>query len=259
MASDEIGVVISGVVGEMDARALERGLSKLLDLLGDPRAGAPEPGSVWVLSELSQGSVHVGVRPGGIVHQEVRDRIATVSTGVTALRGATGVPDGWDEPTLQELIRLGELKALQGVTAVAIKLGNEPPIDLNESGILRNARESLSERSVSLGSVQGVLDRWISRGGRREAGLRDRSTERAVTVYFSDSLRGQVLALLDTDVVVWGEIRRNGSGQKLSVRASGIESRDRGLPEPTRNIVGVLGEDWTAGLDGVEWAREQRG
>jgi hypothetical protein len=90
--------------------------------------------------------------------------------------------------------------------------------------------------------VRGHLDRYSGRRGHREVGLRDDATGRAVTITYSEALQSQMLAALEHDVVIWGEVRRNSQGRKTSVKAHGVDIVHYGVPEPVRQLVGILGD-----------------
>jgi len=251
VARDELGLKIDGRLGSLDAEALLVGLRALLRLLGAPPAEA-ESGErpLWALTTLREGSAVLAVRPGGVVSAEAVDRMAVVIRGLEYLAESPGEPSGWDPTDLESLLAFQSVVGMAGVEGVSFLLDRDRSVPVT-AGLLDNARASLSVATTSLGSVAGHLYRYIGRaGGRSEVGLREDATGRAVTITFSDTLQQKMLAALERDVVVWGEVRRNAQGRKTSVRAEDVEVLTYGVPEPIRQLVGVLG----AGAAGPELA-----
>ncbi|TYP88442.1 hypothetical protein [Blastococcus xanthinilyticus] len=262
MADDELGLHIKGAVGFIDATALAAGLTALLRLLGDPpAAGEDSAAPVWAVSLLRTGSLDVAVRPGGAVTRESVERLQLVRRGIGSLHERAGAPAGWNQEDLRNLLRIGDIVGLQGVEAVDIIIDRQRPDDwITLSGsVLNHARESLSETEVSFGSVRGRIDRYLSRGNRREVGLTDESSGRPVRVWYPESLQARMVAAIERDVVIWGEVRRNTAGHKTSIRAEDLELVERRPPEPARALVGMFDPDWTDGISNDEWLRLQRG
>ncbi|MDP9428332.1 MAG: hypothetical protein M3Q47_05380 [Actinomycetota bacterium] len=258
MADDELGLYLGGDLESMDARALSVGLQVLIDLLGTP-PGAGKSETIWSLSRLERGSAAVSVRPGGARTQESVDRFRVIIRGVEQLELAPGEPEGWAPTDLDQLLKLRPVTSMPGVRLAALTLnGTGRQVDLR-AGILDNAAASLAEEYVSIGSVRGHLDRYNGRGPRPTVGLRDELTGRSVTITFPADRRSEVLAHLERDVVVWGEIRRNSEGRPVSVMAEGIEPLERQPAEPIEALRGLFGRDWTSGRNSTTFVQEQRG
>jgi hypothetical protein len=257
MLDDELGLRIEGRIGAIDAEAVQVALRALLQLLGTPPVDEDGERPVWALSALEAGSAVVAVRPGGVVTAEATERIRTIIRGIEELDGSPGEPRGWQPVDLENLLAFSRIVGMTGVAGVSFVMGRgERRVDLT-SGLLDHARESLSVASTSIGSVRGHLDRYSGRYGRREVGLRDEATGRAVTVTYPEGLQEAMLDALEQDVVIWGEVRRNAQGFKTSIRAEGVEVLHYAPPEPVTRLAGVLG-DWTSGEDAETFVDRQR-
>jgi hypothetical protein len=255
---DELGLRLQGDLRAMDAEALIVALRAILQLLGIPPADDGHARPIWALSTLREGSAIVAVRPGGVVTQEATDRMRVIIRGIEQLDRRAGEPEGWQPADLEHLLSLSRVLGMTGVAGVQLTMdGGRRRVDL-AGGILDHARASLSEGSPSIGSVRGHLDTYSGRGSRPTVGLRDEVTGRAVRIRFPDYLRESMLAALERDVVIWGEVRRNAQGHKTSVVAEGIQVIERGIPEPTEHMVGMFGPEWTDGQDAVEFTHRQR-
>ena len=243
MATDELGLKIDGRLGSLDAVALLAALRALLRLLGSPPAEAESSERpVWALTTLREGSAVLAVRPGGVVSAEALDRMTVVIRGIERLAEVPGEPPGWDASDIDNLLAFQNVVGMAGVEGVSFLLDADRSVRVTAE-LLDNARASLSVAMTSLGSVTGHLYRYIGRsGGRREVGLRDDATGAAVTVTYADELQQKMLAALEHDVVVWGEVRRNAQGRKTSVRAEDVAVVTYGVPEPVRQLVGILGD-----------------
>jgi hypothetical protein len=242
MANDELGLRIDGRIGVIDAEALLVGLRALLRLLGTPPAeGDSSERSVWALSTLRESSAILAVRPGGVVSAESEERIRVIIDGIEQLDQSAGEPPGWGTADMENLLAFQNIVGMTGVEGVSFLIDGRRTIPVSAE-LLDHARSSLSVATTSLGSVSGHLDRYIGRSGHREVGLRDDATGRAVTITYPESLQEQMLAALEHDVVIWGEVRRNSQGRKMSVRAHGVDVIHYGPPEPVRQLVGILGD-----------------
>lgn len=257
MVDDELGLYLGGNLGSIDAQALNTGMSALLTLLGTPPGGRKIE-NIWALSTLQEGSAAVALRPGGAQTQESVERFRAIVRGIEQLDQRPGEPDGWSPIDIDHLLDLRRINGMAGVESASLWL-NEPGrrVDLR-GALLNNAAASLAEVAVSLGSVRGHLDRYDGRGSKPTVGLKDEATGRSVRISFSPDVRVDVLAYIERDVVVWGELRRNSAGRVLSVSAEGIEELKRQPPEPVRNLRGLFGPDWTGRVDSTTFVDEQR-
>jgi hypothetical protein len=254
---DELGLYLGGSLGAMDARALQSGLSAILTLLGTPPGGAKAE-NIWALSTLHEGSAAVAVRPGGAVTQESVDRFRDIVRGIEQLDQRPGEPEGWSPIDIEHLLELRRITGMAGVESASLWLyESRRQVDLHGS-VLNNAAASLAEASVSLGSVRGHLNVYDGRKKRPTVGLTDEVTGRFVRITLPTEKRVDVIPYIERDVVVWGELRRSAEGRVLSVSAEGIEALERGPAEPVRELRGLLGPDWTGGLDADAFVDEQR-
>ena len=251
---DAMTLNLRGAEGQMDPRALHRALGSLLDLLDGPR-GTREPRGSFVVSDLRIGSNLVEVRPRDA------DPVATRSIertwrGIDHLKAAPGIPARWDRFMVQRLADLGGVTSLRGVEGTELWRAGEALVRIDGT-VQHHARQSLASPRRSLGSVRGRLDRWFGRGQRREVGLVDEVTGRAVSVQVPPHLEERVLDALQQTVRAWGLVDRNPAGDKIGLVMEDFEVLgDAGGPT-VESMVGLLG-DWTDGQGSVEWVRAQR-
>ncbi|MGY1846880.1 hypothetical protein [Blastococcus sp. SYSU DS1021] len=257
MEDDELGLYLGGHLGVIDARALQAGLSAILKLLGTPPGGGAAE-NVWALSALQAGSAAVAVRPGGAVTQESTDRFRDIVRGIGQLDRRAGEPDGWSPIDIEHLLELRRITGMAGVESASLWL-NDPDRQVDLRGpVLNNAAASIAERTISIGSVRGHLNVYDGRKKRPRVALTDEATGRSIRITFPPEKRVDVIPYIERDVMVWGELRRNAEGRVLSVSAEGIEALKRRPAEPVRNLRGLFGPEWTAGLDSDAFVDEQR-
>ena len=84
-----------------------------------------------------------------------------------------------------------------------------------------------------------------------------------MSVHFSKDDEDTVRKLIGIKVVAWGMLRRNPStNQKKILTMEGIKVINE-PNETSENVTvvdfeGILGTDWTGGLDSISWVRAQR-
>jgi len=259
---DELRLHLDGPALGIDARALRDGLASLLKLVTSVEDGAENSApEVWVLSDLSIASVDCAVTAVPGFEVGGRARFETVWSGAQQLAASPGIPDGWAYQTVQAVLELVDLAKFRGVEGAQLSRNGDPSIHL-DAGLKANAERSLSSARESLGEVRGAIVRYVNDGKRREVSVRDASMgQRSIRVTFSNELDRDILIALTTHsrVSIWGTLRRNAEGQKLSLSAEGLkilESVD--LDETVESMAGALGRDWTGELNSVDWARRQR-
>jgi len=162
---------------------------------------------------------------------------------------------------VQVFLDLTKLTRFRGVKGTALTTGKNETIVLDDA-IQEHAVRSLQGVSESLATVRGTIVRYINDGGRREVGIREVPSRRSLRILFPPDLDHDFKAALldDLPISVRGVLKRNSEGQKLALMAEQLTV----LPAPrqpsrARDMLGVLGKDWTGDLDSVEWARSQRG
>ena len=249
--SDEVRLHVKGRHGDIDVSALQRAVDGLVDLL----KGAPA--ERWVVSELRSGSLTTAVRPIGADSIELDIRFAEIVAGITALNAGPATPAHWSDRMLEGVALIGEVNALPGVDGVEIQVGTATPMPVtHDAG--KNARAALDNGPQSFGSVDGTVDRFLSRQGRREFGLVDASERRVVTVRFGRSDEEAVRAAIGKRVLVWGVLRRTPEGRKKELKMEGLTEVARTAALTVDDITGALGADWTDGASSIEAIRRQR-
>lgn len=204
------------------------------------------------LTDLRGGSAHISL---AVVGSPVDD----ISCGIDELRNGPALPRRWTRKTLSAVAHLSRLNERRGVESVRLQIGDViAEIDAVLGG---NAEKALSPVSSSLGSMRGVLFRYSNdpRGSRRSAGLRRSDTGDSVDLRFSISDAAVVRECLEREVEVWGEITRDVTGGVHHLTVEGIESVSPPVGEMcVADGYGLLGKDWTAGTDPVDWVRMMR-
>lgn len=252
MERDEVQLKILGAHGQIDVRALQRCLSGLIDLL------KAKVSDEWVITELEAASATISIRP---LDQELDTEraFAEITDGMISLRRIAGVPDSWNTEMVSSLLELAAPGELSGVEGIQLRCGDREATRVDDRELRDNARKSLEIGHLSIGSVRGTVDRFLSRDGRREFGLKDEATGKSVKVTFTQTLEGKVVEAIRHEVIAWGDLRRDSTGRKLSLRLDDLEVVEPvGEPSRIRDMVGVLGDDWKDSHNSADWVRGQR-
>lgn len=252
MERDEVKLKILGPHGSIDVRALHRSLGGLIELL---KATAAEE---WVISDLRAASASLSVKPaveGTIDFNRLFDEI---TQGLEQLAQMPGTPPAWTGEMLESLAAIGAPRTYDGVEGIEIYLGGRAPIQLSQV-LVENISRTLKISNTSIGSVRGVIDRFLSRDGKNEFGLKDETTGKSIRVTFPRKLEARVVQAIRREVVAWGEIRRDSSGRKVALKLDDFEIVESSPVRPgIRDMIGILGDDWTGGANSVDWVRGQR-
>ncbi|WP_152442258.1 hypothetical protein [Rhodococcus ruber] len=252
MTNQQITVSLEGTDGTIDPLALADAIQALDKIV---RSLAGESEAVLVLSDLRIGSAHLGVRTD--------DRRAELLTeGLGALRRGAVLPTGWNLDTLDGLVELQHAQYRRGVEDILIAVGNSiERIDRELVGLAESTLmlEGSGAGSASLGSVRGTLYRYTNDSSRRTAALRDYRTGRAIEIRFPAHMAQTLKSLLDHEVEAWGELHRDKSDRIIRLKLEGMEAIAGPHPQATLDeVAGILGRDWTAGMDPADWVRHQR-
>lgn len=247
----EIRVIIRGDARQIDAVALQRALTGLLDLV------RKSPDERWVVSELRLGSIVAAVAPADIGPAEVEERFRHLISGIDLLTDVAEPPVRWTDEMLQGLATFGTVLPLPGVDAIEIRLDNRHTVPITRE-LAEHASRALARGRTSFGSVEGVIDRFYDRDGKREFGLRDRGGD-AVSVRFKRADSDRVRECIGQRVVAWGRLKRNTEGRKRELKMDGFDLvQDLPSRLTLDDVIGTLGPDWTEGRGSVQWIREQR-
>jgi hypothetical protein len=252
MNPDEVQLKIIGSHGSIDVRALHRSLGGLINLL------SAKASSEWLITDLRAASATVSVKSADpdIDFRAVFDEI---TEGLKGLREHAVTPPDWNGQMIESLLDMGGPGGLSGVEGIELTCGTRPTVRIDDGTILENARKSLEFRHVSLGSIHGTIDRFLSRDGRNEFGMIDEVTGKSVRVTFKKPLESKVIQAIRQNVIAWGELRRDTSGRKVSMKLEDLQIIDPPAnPTGIRQMIGTLGPDWTGSKSSVEWVRGQR-
>ncbi|MDJ0491447.1 hypothetical protein QNA24_34265 [Rhodococcus qingshengii] len=247
MAKDEVLVKLQGKHGEIDPLAVADAITALDKIMRNiDGEGEPE----LTLSNLKIGSAQYGVKTDS-------RRVERLSTGIQSLTYSAMMPDGWNSASMAGLVELEKVNQRRGVTAIQVDI--DGAVCAIDEVIADNASLGLQYFSVSLGSIRGQLFRYANDVSRRSAGLRDRNTGKAVDLKFPERLAQEIKAHLDQQVTAWGEVYRSQDGTIAKIKLEGIEAIPGSQEQLTLDeVAGILGRDWTGGLDPVDWVRHQR-
>lgn len=244
MAGDDDGITVDLEGEGIDPRAVadailavER-LVKSLDI--EPHL---------TLTNLSTGSAHVSMSAGG-------QSLDALSGGLAQLGEAAELPNGWGRDTVLAVLSMGKIRKMRGVDSIDVRIGNA--VAHIDAALQANAESVLEPKSTALGSVRGVLYRYINDKNHRSAGLRNLNDGEVVTLHFDTDTALLIKENLDNEVEVWGEVARDVTDRIIHVTVEDIEPIPVSEPARASNGRGLLGEDWTNGMDPVEWVRMQR-
>lgn len=266
MGRPEIEVVVDGPHGSVSIDVLAQAAETLRMLLHGTGAQG------WVVSSLKVGSTHLAAAPPMNTedHRRNTEEFTRIVDGLDAVM-SDDEPQGWDDSALDSLVRLniqvGETSALQGARVVTRSADStvKRTFCLDDDFVAKAEKilQRLKESGQVFGSVTGVVDRFRSRNGSREFGLIDMESKKPVSVHFNKEDEDTVRSLIGIKVVAWGMLRRDPkTNHKKFLTMEGIKVAND--PNETSHKVtiddfeGILGADWTEGLDSVYWVRSQR-
>lgn len=252
MLDQQIMVSLEGADGAIDPLALADAIQALDKIV---RSLVGESEAVLVLSDLRIGSAHLGVRT------DTR-RAKLLTEGLGAIRRGSVLPNGWNLDTLDGLVELQHVQSRRGVEDILIEIGNSiERIDRELVGLVESTLllQTSGAGSVSLGSVRGTLYRYTNDSSRRTGALRDYRTGRAIEIRFPAHMAQTLKSLLDHEVEAWGELHRDKYDRITRLKLEGMEAIPGPHPHATLDeVAGILGRDWTAGMDPADWVRHQR-
>ncbi len=205
------------------------------------------------LTDLRGGSAHISMSAAGT-------SLDDISGGIDELRHGPVLPRGWTRPSLVAIANLAKLKSRRGVDSISLRIDNT--VALIDAGIQNNAEKALTPSSESLGAMRGILYRYSNdpRNKKRSAGLRRADTGDSIELRFRLDDASRVREHLEREVEVWGEIVRDATGGIAHLTVEGITPVGPASPPLTATDGrGLLGADWTAGVDPAEWVRTLRG
>ncbi|MCQ4360621.1 hypothetical protein KQR54_05580 [Mycobacterium gordonae] len=248
MAGDgEITVDLEGEA--LDPRAIADAITQVENLVQSLSTGGT---ARLVLTDLRGGSAHISMSVTGASIDSLHD-------GLEVLRQSAVVPPGWRRDSLQAVANLGNVTTQRGVDSLILRIGEA--ISAIDRTLQQNAEKALEPSSRSLGAVRGTLYRYTNDAprSRRSAGLRNVHTGDSIELRFSAEVAPLVREQLESEVEVWGEIGRDATGKIVHLVVEGIQAVATSHPTRAGDGRGLLGQDWTGGVDPVDWVRSQRG
>lgn len=247
-AANGITVDLEGTA--LDPGALAAAIEQVEGLITS-LAGAEEVR--LTLTDLRGGSAHISMSVSGASLDDVRN-------GIEELRLAPVLPTRWNRPSLVAVVNLAKVKSRRGVDSISLRIGDA--IAAIDAAVQENAERALAPSSVSLGSMRGRLYRYTNdpSSKRRSAGLRRADTDDIIELRFAPDDAAKVREYLERDVEVWGDIARDATGGIAHLVVEGIEPVGTlGAPATAAEGRGLLGNDWTGGVEPAEWVRLMRG
>jgi hypothetical protein len=205
------------------------------------------------LTDLRGGSAHISMSVAGT-------SLDDISGGIDELRRGPTLPNGWTRPSLVAVVGLAKLTSRRGVDSISLRIGDA--VASIDAAIQANAEKALAPSSESLGAMRGVLYRYSNdpRSKKRSAGLRRAETGDIIELRFTLDNAARVREHLEREVEVWGEIARDATGGIAHLAVEGIESVEPvGGAMTAADGRGLLGSDWTSGVDPADWVRTMRG
>jgi hypothetical protein len=248
MAGD--GDITVDLEGEaLDPRAVAEAITQVENLI---QSLVPGGTATLTLTDLRGGSAHISMAVTG-------GSVDSLHEGLEVLRHSPVLPPGWQRDSLLAVASLGNVAGLRGVERISLRL--DQAVSAIDKMLVGNAQSALEPSSRSLGAVRGTLYRYTNDAprSRRTAGLRNVHTGDTVDLRFSLDLAPLVREHLESEVEVWGEIARDATGKIVHLTVEGMEAVPVAHPTRGSDGRGLLGSDWTGGIDPVEWVRSQRG
>ena len=209
MAAD-MTITLDGQHGEISATSLHTALGCTLQLLKETGGALGATGGRWAIGDLRAGSAVFALdnpaAPGAAT---------LVMTGLKTLAKRPMIPLHWNQTMVRKARDLGRLAGTGGVRGVSVATPEEPVLRLTPA-FTANAEQAIQARDVSLGSVQGVVDKWDERRG-HQIGLTLGDGE-TITASYSSELGDRILReALGHEIEARGELRRNAEGQRVQL------------------------------------------
>lgn len=232
--SQALRITLHGEPGEIGADAVHAALGATLALAREATSVIGADG-VWVIDELGTGSAVLSIK-----NPAAPGAVELVTAGFATLEVAPRVPEQWTQSMVAHARRLSRLVGRRGVTGVDISTTTTSPKALTGS-VAAHADSALAVRESSSGSIVGTVDMWESRRG-RTVGLTLDSGE-TVRASYPSHLAGRIVnEAIDQRIVISGEIRRNGAGQRVEVVIHDFEAAPRTLPMDVTQLAGLYGD-----------------
>lgn len=209
--SADMTIMLEGERGEISAAAFQTALAASLQLVQEAAATLGVNAGQWNIAALSLGSVTFALE-----NPAAPGAATLVRTGLELLSSRVAIPPRWSQSMVRKARDLGRLTGSGGVHGVAVSTPGDPLLRLTGE-FAANAEQALQAREVSLGSVQGVVDKWEDRRT-HQIGL-TLSDGATITATYERQMAGRVLRdALGQRIEARGEIQRNAEGQRVSLK-----------------------------------------
>lgn len=177
--------------------------------------------------------------------------------GVMRLEHAPEIPPAFSSAIIERVASVRrQIKSTTGLTSVSIAPAGEPVEAEFTEAVEANAARAVAAASFAYGSIAGRLDLISARTKRRRIGLRaDDGHSVICDVHGMDE--GAYMAAFAKDVLVIGTIKRNISGQAVSVMVDELRVREALPPVSARALLGAQ-PDLGGDLSAVEYIRSVR-
>lgn len=224
-------------------------VSKLIaDLASVLRGCSTEPDDTYVTG-IKTGSVVIDMAASSRRCENLERSLRRLSAGAPLV--------GWSPSQVRAMQRIVEVGCRRGDATIGIS-GQE--IIWSVRTLKAPLERVLPEPHRAYGSVSGRLYRYSNRDGHPTADVEAVRTGHRVTVILNSELSDTTKKLLDTEVVVYGQlVRDSDTNEVISVTASGVvPARKSSGKLPVEQYAGILGSDWMDGKTAVELVREYR-
>lgn len=236
-------ITLEGERGRISAAAFHTALAASLQLVQEAAATLGVSAGQWNVADLSLGSITFALE-----NPAAPGAATLVRTGLELLTDRAAIPPQWNQSMVCKARDLGRLTGAGGVHGVSVGTPGEPVLQLSGE-FTANAEQAIQAREVSLGSVQGVVDKWDERRGRQVGlTLEDGAT---ITATYPRELGGRILReSLGQKIEARGEVRRNAEGQRVSLVMHDFTVLTPDLPIGVEALAGLYRElgdaGWTA-------------
>jgi hypothetical protein len=254
---DGIELRVEGDASQMNVSEALASLTAMARLLSEWEPDSP----IWRPRHASISSLALTVAPAspdaGIIERAYSEA-RRVGDGLRYLAKHASIPAGWSPRKARLLRKAGaHMQAGSGITGLSITIDPAEPIYITPV-MLENANAAVKVRLLSYGSAVGKLDIVNLRSRKPKIQLLDQQTGDDVKCEFSPELLDQAMSLVGKVVAVEGLLKRDTEARKVSIEVTGLSQVERQIQPPISELIGILGPDWTGGVDSVEWIRQQR-
>jgi hypothetical protein len=243
--SGEVRVTLEGDQGDISADALHAALGSTVQLVKDASAAIGATAGRWNIEDLSVGSASFA-----IVNPAAPGVATLIAVGFESLMSSSSIPRHWTQRMVRKARDLGRLTGSGGVQGVLLSLPDTEPMRIDGT-VTAHADAALETKEVSLGAVTGLVDVWRERHG-RQIGLTLNTGETLTATYgpeLAEHIRDHALG---QQIEARGEIRRNASGQRVSLAIDSFDVLQPDVPMSIDELAGLYADLGKAGMTSRE-------